>query len=530
MEDIKRSLLRYNDNDLGTVQAIVRAGESTARNCGFMNDPDKFTDLVLKQMTAINDFMYKETRLVNAETEDLITNSDPSTFPKFRWGNNALGLDAHPTAKIKQIRSVVRRIAEYMEVEPTPPYLFLQDVEMVVDVINTHWRQAPGWKDAFVSMLKFLEVIGSSLKPQYEEMFTTERVHATITPDPKPTLSVDDIGIVRAAIDKLTDKAMEMLDHPQIAEYDSFLPGKNPRMQVVQDALVAQYLYGSSEDHEPIRRDLVTIVFDSPQVDKNVMNYCKITDDEVWLILNYQNKVNPKNKKFDIKKPRKEALKIPVHEKSPRFAILLRKLRPVGQLIMGPVAHLFFGYHQKKEWGQSYGGNVMSCRSRNIFKRLVECGDLPERLENLANGVNKARHASITEDRANEDNLSDEQIADQHDRRGQRPPIQLASDGYGHNAQGEEDEQVIELGSRVTLTNLASPRGRKLNSVQGIVIDFDVDEQRYRVNLDTGHTGLFKRENLLTDSVPAFSDLQGVDVGEQAAKRRRIDDEETGCL
>ena len=70
-----------------------------------------------------------------------------------------------------------------------------------------------------------------------------------------------------------------------------------------------------------------------------------------------------------------------------------------------------------------------------------------------------------------------------------------------------------------------------MNSVQGIVIDFDVDEQRYRVNLDTGHTGLFKRENLLTDSVPAFSDLQGVDVGEHAAKRRRIiDDEENGCV
>eukprot|EP01043_Picozoa_sp_COSAG02_P036040 COSAG02_NODE_2617_length_8409_cov_2.491697_5_plen_542_part_00 len=541
MEDVKKSLLRYNDNDLGVVQAIVRASEASARNCGFMNDPGKFNDFVLKQLTATNDFMYILGQQGNVEKQDLITNDDPSTFPKFRWGKNILALDAHPVAKIKQIRSVVRRIAEYMEVEPTPPYLFLQDVEAVVDVINTHWRLAPGWKDAFVSMLKFLEVIGSPLKSQYEEMFTTERVHATITPDPKPTLSVDDIGIVRAAIDKLTDRAMEMLDHPQIAEYDPFLPGKNQRMQVVQDALVAQYLFGSDENHEPIRRDLVTIVFDSPQVDKNVMNYCKITDDEVWLILNYQNKVNPKSKTADLKAPRKQALKIAVHEKSPKFASLLRKLCPVGQQIMGPVAHLFFGYQQKKDWRHApYGGNVLSCRSRSIFKRLVECGDLPERLEKLANGVNKARHASITEDRANEDNLSEEEIADQHHRRGQRPPIQPASENYGHNAQENDDDaeecsakdnnQVIELGSRVTLTDLASPRGSKLNSVQGIVIDFDVNEHRYRVNLDTGHSGLFKRENLLTNSVPAFSDLQGVDVGEQAAKRRRVDDEETGCI
>ena len=396
-----------------------------------------------------------------------------------------------------------------MEVEAKPPYLFLQDVEAVVDVINTDWRNAPGWEDAFVSVLKFLEVIGSPLMPQYEQIFKTERVHATIVPDPKPTLSPDDIGIVRTAISKLTERAMEMLDHPQITEYDGNL--KTPRMQVVQDGGVAQYLYGSSEDHEPIRRDLVTIVFDSPQVDKKVMNYCKITEDEVWLILNYQNKVNPKNKKADLKVPRKEPLAIAVHEHSPDWAAFLRKLEPVAKKTMGPVAHLFFGYQHKKDWGQAYGGNVMSCRDPRIFKRMVDRGDLPERLRKLADGVNKARHASHTEDRANEDNLSEEEIADQHRRRGQNPPVQSASKHYGHNAEENDDEdnsQVIELGTRVSLIDLTSPRGRDLNSAQGFVVGFDAQEQRYRVNLDTGQSGLFKRDNLMADTTAAFADLQ----------------------
>ena len=297
---------------------------------------------------------------------------------------------------------------------------------------------------------------------------------------------------------------MEMLDDPEIAAYDGNL--KTPRMQVVQDALVALYLYGSNADHEPIRRDLVTIVYDSPQVDKSVMNYCKINGDEVWLILNYQNKVNPKNKKVDLRVPRKEPLAIAVHEHSPDWAAFLQKLEPVAKKIMGPVAHLFFGYQHKKDWGQSFGGNVMSCRCRSIFKRMVVCGDLPERLEKLANGVNKARHASHTEDRANEDNLSEEAIADQHRRRGQNPPVQPASGHYGHNAEendAEDNSQVIELGTRITLNNLTSPRGRELNSTQGFVVGFDAHEQRYRVNLDTGQSGLFKRDNLVTEVQPS---------------------------
>ena len=92
MEDIKKSLLRDNDNDLGTVQAIVQAGESTARNCGFMNDPSKFDDLVLAQLTTTNDFMYILGQQGNVKKQDLITNDDPSTFPKFRWGKNILAL------------------------------------------------------------------------------------------------------------------------------------------------------------------------------------------------------------------------------------------------------------------------------------------------------------------------------------------------------------------------------------------------------------------------------------------------------
>jgi hypothetical protein len=40
----------------------------------------------------------------------------------------------------------------------------------------------------------------------------------------------------------------------------------------------------------------------------------------------------------------------------------------------------------------------------------------------LAAGIVLARHASVTEDRANAENLTREEIDDQHRRRGQNPP------------------------------------------------------------------------------------------------------------
>ena len=111
-------------------------------------------------------------------------------------------------------------------------------------------------------------------------------------------------------------------------------------------------------------------------------------------------------------------------------------MEPVAKLIQGQVANLFFGYQHKKDFGKPYGANVMSCRINAVFKRMVGRQELPARLEKLANGVNKARHASISEDRANEGSLSAAEIADQHWRRGQNPPVQPASEHYGQNAQG----------------------------------------------------------------------------------------------
>ena len=91
----------------------------------------------------------------------------------------------------------------------------------------------------------------------------------------------------------------------------------------------------------------------------------------------------------------------------------------------------------------------------------------------LAAGVNKARHASVTEDRANAVNLTREEIADQHARRGQNPPRQSVADKeYGHRAEGQ-----LQQGTEVRLHSLT--RASELNDSFGVILEYLPDKQRY---------------------------------------------------
>ena len=137
-----------------------------------------------------------------------------------------------------EIRSVMLRIVAHIpDAVAEPPFTFLQDTDAVVDVINALWRKSAAWTSSFVALLKFLEVIGSPLTPDYERLFKDIRPDATIKAPAKLSLSKDDIVLVRAAAKKLHVMAMDMLDHRDIWKYDSNQHA--PRMQVVQDSLVA---------------------------------------------------------------------------------------------------------------------------------------------------------------------------------------------------------------------------------------------------------------------------------------------------
>ena len=147
----------------------------------------------------------------------------------------------------------------------------------------------------------------------------------------------------------LHDLAMDMLDHPDIGKYDS--DPHSPRMQVVQDSLLASYLYGCSLNHEPARCDLVSLVYWSHVINQTELNYCKITDTSVEFVFNYMFKVNPQTGKNDKQTMRKQPLVVDVQKYSPDFAAFLRKLQPVIQGIQPIPAHPFVSYQKKQDFG-----------------------------------------------------------------------------------------------------------------------------------------------------------------------------------
>ena len=135
-------------------------------------------------------------------------------------------------------------------------------------------------------------------------------------------------------------------------------------------------------------------------------------------------------------------------------------------------------------------------------------------LAQRASGTGHARHAAINKDRAA--NPNHEEHNAQCKKRGQAgDKLSVATTHYAQDIvdlSNDDDGREIELGSRVSLTNLLSPRSQKLNSTFGFVVDYDSSKQRYRVNLEAGCTGLFKRENLVADPSVPFTDLQHVSL------------------
>ena len=191
-----------------------------------------YDTFVLRLLSRAVDHLYKLQQAARAENMELL-GEDVATslalLDHFRWGNNVLGDRKHPVAKLKEIRSVMLSIVERIpDAVAEPPFTFLQDTDAVVDVINGLWRKRDAWTSSFTALFKFLEVIGSPLKPDYERLFKAIRPDATIMAPAKLSLSTADLVLVRAAVKMLHDLAMDMLDHPDIGKYDS--DPHSPRM------------------------------------------------------------------------------------------------------------------------------------------------------------------------------------------------------------------------------------------------------------------------------------------------------------
>ena len=226
-------------NDPAIFNTTLKAAQDTAAAHGMVGDV--YDTFVLRQIGATIVQLYKQQQTARAENMELL-GEDVATslalLDHIRWGGNALGDKKHPVAKLKEIRSVMLKIVAHIpDAVAEPPFTFLQDTDAVVDVINGLWRKRDAWTSSFTALFKFLEVIGSPLKPDYERLFKAIRPDATIMAPAKLSLSKDDLVLVRAGVKKLHVLGMDMLDHPDIWKYDSNQHA--PRMQVVQDSLVA---------------------------------------------------------------------------------------------------------------------------------------------------------------------------------------------------------------------------------------------------------------------------------------------------
>ena len=446
VDDFRKSIMAYTDAN--TADAQVQYARDLARKAVQISDAED-DDGALEHHTiaflqAINDRLYKAYQERSAKVTALFTSTEHDEFPCFQWSpaksvEKQLGLILPSKADVQQMRSVMRSIAEFMDVDLAPPYLFLEETDRVKEALNELYRDADTLKSNITYFRKALEVIGHPLRSEYQRWYFEDVKEEATLKERKPTLNAQDVQLVREATGKLYDLAMETMDDPKVHEYDF------KRGQIIQDCLVALLTYGLSENWCPQRCDLTSLrFFAMGTTDRKNANYCEVkATGEVIIVYNWLNKVNPKTKMVEQERL-KDPLPISVHEICPKTAEFLAALKTVQEKIQGPGAYLFTGYAKKKDWGKPMGSNVLSLRcgrkNRNgertgIFQRMADRGFLPKDLVELADGIDKVRHGNIAEERqmVADGKLTEEQVKERHKSRGQKPPQQPASAHYGND-------------------------------------------------------------------------------------------------
>ena len=445
VDDFRKSIMGYTDAN--TADAYVQYAREMAQKAvqisGTEGDDGALERYTLQSLKAVNDVLYSAHQYRSAEIQDLFTSEDYDEFPCFQWSSaksveKQLGLISPSRTDVQQMRSVMRSIAEFMDVDLAPPYLFLEETDKVKEALTELYRDADTLKSNITYFRKALEVIGHPLRSEYQRWYFEDVKPEATLKESKPTLNAQDVQLVREATRKLYDLAMETMDDPKVHEYDF------KRGQIIQDCFVALFTYGLTVDWCPQRCDLTSLrFFVMGTTDRKKENYCEVKDNgEVIVVYNWLNKVNPKTK--GEQERLKDPLEILVHEKCLDTAKFLAALKTVQEKIQGSGAYLFTGYAKKIDWGRKMGPNALSLRCGRkkqngervgIFQRMADRGFLPKDLVELADGMNKARHGNIAEERqmVADGQLTEDQVKNRHELRGQKPPQQPASAHYAND-------------------------------------------------------------------------------------------------
>eukprot|EP01043_Picozoa_sp_COSAG02_P049854 COSAG02_NODE_5054_length_4687_cov_7.076504_2_plen_545_part_00 len=456
------------------------------------------------------DYEYSRRQQENAKRDLLHT--DVERFPLFRWTAAKKpglmhGYEQDTQTNIKNIQSQIKKIAEHMGAETKPPYHFLSQPETVANAITELYDDG-SWSKVWTSLFKFLEVIGHSEKATYWRLFAEEKVHRWIPAKVVQSLTTDEVRKIRKEILGYADTVYEFLSDegsdnwcsPPIGIANAVSP-----WGVVQSFLHGLFQFGQDNRWVPARCDPATLLYQDANLDCLQENYIDSKSlTECTIHYTYMFKVNPRAAGV------KKNVDIDVGRHCPELAKLLFLLKPKakpaalsqGRRSYGP----FFMYFREKQFGKQCSGQDYSKRGERMINCFLSHLDNATKAKLLNN--TSARYCSIMEDEF----FTDEDVADRCRRRGQNPTKKsVAESHYGANMNNADNQTGrLSPGTMVRLIDLQ--KSSYLNDKQGLVTEYSVSKNRYRVVLlHDMSAGYFQMSNLQIESdQPSFDDLQQV--------------------
>ena len=527
MEQVKRSLLRYLGNDRDKLNELTGHADDQAVPLGL--SADEHDAHVLDLLTRSNALMYarqqknnrgKPLLKVGTELPPFQSQRDPFALEDAALLDDDAAKARLQTKHVATIR-IVCQVANKLGASTDKPYTFLKHTESLYQATLDIWapdsleqcRSDKTWSKHMCKLLQFMNMIGEPTAPLYA-LFKDAQLyaedHTEAAPPKQRTVSPEESAQLRELTKgEFFPQAMEVLDHPQIAEFDEHTGPGTPigrihRMKAVHDAIAVLYLYGSTSEHTLQRRDLVGIEFKTMSTDPDIANFVEIKDGKVTITLNSLHKVKPGNKRATMQKL-DEALLLDVSRDNPLFAELLVKYEPVCAKIHsdGP-AYLLFMYDKAERWGRKMQPTNLTTRNKRVYKGAARGGLIDPELAARAGGVNRARNAAQA-NTMQQDLPAPEEIERSREMgRTGRAGMVTGRESYNRDRQ-DRVQGELPPGAMVSVCGLSSPRSQHLNDSCATVIEWLPAQDRYRVQfLHDGSRGMLRASNLILSE---FGDL-----------------------
>ena len=285
------------------------------------------------------------------------------TSVRVRTSANPYGLQPASQNTVNNRRSTFRSICkEVTGSEPEQPCnkntaQWVTQVDRVIAAMDKIYDSFGSWSQAFILFMQTLRLLRlDDLSTVYYERFRTlSEEKSKDKKSSKTLLSEEEVESIREAVEQAADDALQTMDEA-----------------TVQSALAMLFIWGTSSDWQPQRRDCLTYVFLGPQTNVTTANYYDSCTSR--LTINKANKVS-------LRQP----VEIDVQQNNPKLAELLNKLANNGACTQ-------ILFNRKPDGScQPVSGSCLNYRLQRAFETF---GLSPE-LAKKASSVNQARHAAV---------------------------------------------------------------------------------------------------------------------------------------